>query len=377
MVEQQKEHFIADYLYKNKFLIIKEIVNIYRERIGCPNKCTHEIIEALTAEFIKRVRDNKRSDKELAVIVRTLESYRQGMNILLEDLLSFFKDVRLKLENKINNIEKLKSDQTFISLFNLIFIDIQKEMFVIIYNDQQEEIEKKNQELKKLQQDRLQLLSKLSNSFAHEIRNPLTSIKGFVQLLESRIDKPANERKYFKYINQEIKDLEEQVNQILYLSNRKNHHDFQVSKLSLNDLVFEALSTFQPIFEEHEIQFNIEIKKQIVIHGVRDQLKLALYKIIHNAVDALLLIEKNREINLKLGIQNRKVMLTISNNGPPIPRLIESKIFDPFVSTKELGKGIGLPITKQIIEKHNGTVKWWSHGEWTSFSILLPYKESK
>ncbi|MDG5786422.1 HAMP domain-containing sensor histidine kinase [Evansella sp. AB-P1] len=358
-----------------KPLIISEVLEEFRECFHC----TEEDITRLTGDFsrlfdffISYFSGTKELDFE--DVGEEIVSFLHARNINFEEFTVFFDSCRMILENwvekqPITELEKASS----IATMNKFFLELLKAYTIEMNTKNEEDLNIKSNEIYQLQQERLQILSKLSNSFAHEIRNPLTSIKGFIQLLENRIEKPSNEGIYFDYINQEIMELEEQVNQILYLSNRKNHQDFNHHFVSLNELTINAVSKFQPLFNEHRIEVDAQLKKQIVIKGIEDQLKLALYKLIQNAIDALLMKDKDRKVIIQMNVVEESVVITVANNGPPIPAVIKKNIFDPFVSTKELGKGIGLAITKQIVEKHNGSIQCFSEGIWTKFNLTLPY----
>ncbi|MDQ0254234.1 signal transduction histidine kinase [Evansella vedderi] len=372
-----QKYDLSNYLFDKKPLIIKEIIEAYDKEIS-NNMVDFAIfsngVSNLYELFLQKVAGN--SSEQVVNIGVKIEKFRKGEKITLENFLSFMESARLIIEKWIISIpgeEIVKSKG--IAELNKFFLDIQREITLQLNKVNEDRLKVKNAEVYRLEKERMQILSKLSNSFAHEIRNPLTSIKGFIQLLESRIDKPADtdERKYFDYINREIKELEVQVNQILFLSDRKNHQDYNLKSISLNQIVLHVLRTFQPIINEHRIQLDIKLPKHSMVNGIEDHLKLAVFKLLQNAVDALLMKEKERKIKITLNTKKDEVVLSVTNNGPPIPEVIKNSLFDPFVSTKELGKGIGLAITKQIVEKHHGKIYCRSEGKWTSFQLVFPY----
>lgn len=363
-------HSLAD----NKTLIIKEIVKEYNERFHCSNDNLEELSKELDHLFNFFLENMMHSYSSFSQVGLKIELYRLSEKIKLEDFLVFIETVRLIIESWIQSFhyDELQI-ATSTAYLNKFFLDLQRELTIQLNQQNTHRLEKKNAEVEKLRQERVQILSKLSNSFAHELRSPLTTIKGFIQLLESRSEKPAVEKKFFDYINREIKELEVQVNQILYLSDKKNHEDSLMTNVSMNQLVLHVLKTFQPIIMENSVQLEMNFPMSTVVRGNEDHLKLAIFKLFQNAMDALLLKDQKRRLRIKLFTKNAKVILCVENNGPPIPSNLKHSIFDPFVSTKELGKGLGLPITKQIIEKHNGTIYCQSEQGWTSFAIVLPF----
>ncbi|MFA9557201.1 PAS domain-containing sensor histidine kinase [Evansella sp. AB-rgal1] len=368
------EKTIVDFLSEAKPLILVEINDIIRESndLFSGDKEKVEIIFMQLIDTFLDYLGNKNTVTNEGTVC--LVELKMEKKIPYERLLPLLDKVYQSLNNHmdrqiIDELDKLKGKVAL----NYFFQQLYRDYSIYMHRENEVKLMGKNREIHKLKNERVQILSKLSNSFAHEIRNPLTSIKGFIQLLESRSKKHSEEDLYFNYINQEIKELEEQVNQMLYLSHGKSHQDFHHSHISLNELINNALTTFQPVVKDNDIQIDIQLEKLVVIHGIEDQLKLAFYKLIQNAIDALLMKEFGRKIVVNLVQLEDCVQLTIANNGPPIPSPIKQNIFDPFVSTKELGKGIGLSITKQIVEKHNGTISCYSRENWIEFEIKLPF----
>ncbi|MBU9713988.1 sensor histidine kinase [Evansella tamaricis] len=368
------------YLLKEKIHIIDEVVRLFHQYFSWDEN-TEETVSVIASDllycYLTDISEGRHMVNDIGIKIGIFMRRKQ---LDIGNMLAYLGDIRIFLENLVRHQPVGKLDQAEgIAKINSFFIDVQTSIILPAMELLNEElanksleIRKKEEQLLRNERERVQVLSKLSNSFAHEIRNPLTSIKGFVQLLESRIEKPCDEKMYFHYINQEIEELEDQVNQILFLSNRKNHQDFKLKPVQLNGLIVNALQTFQPVFYDHQVQVNVKLLRHTAIKGVEDQIKLACYKLIQNAVDALLTKENNRKIEVELKQHGNAVSLVVSNNGPPIPTVLKESIFDPFVSTKELGKGIGLAITKQIIEKHQGTIQFISDGYWTTFTLTFP-----
>ncbi|WP_179298745.1 ATP-binding protein [Evansella halocellulosilytica] len=365
---------LADQLFENKKWIIQEMIDHFPFETSTTKNHTSSLVLELSSLFdcfIMSLYENTSPDLEEHGML--VENYRIREGIHLDRFLAYFDEVRTIIERWIDKLPMTDGDRAHGKYkLNEFFLLLQKAIHLYSTKLKGEELKKKNDELEKLQRERLKTLSKLSSSFAHEIRNPLTSIKGFIQLLESRFDKPSDEGKFINYINKEIEELEGQVNQIMLLSNHKTHQDVHIKEVMLNNVVIKAIQGFQPFFKEHNIKLSLKLTSLFQVNGIEDQLKLAVYKLCQNAIDALLLKETDRQLQVSLSEESGLASLTFTNNGPPIPRLIKNKIFDPFVSTKELGKGIGLSITKQVIEKHGGHVKFHSDKDSTTFKIYLP-----
>ncbi|MBU9720709.1 MULTISPECIES: sensor histidine kinase [Bacillaceae] len=337
--------------------------------------CVPKIVDTLLRYSEIEKTDLKKLGQELNLYAKNNKITTEMISVVLNEIRKYF---QIKIESLPINYDLKLEGITQLGQFifelqsytmHLLIEDLEEEL-----DNERELIQEQEKNLKKLQGERTQVLSKLSNSFAHELRNPLTSIKGFVQLLESRLKKVTDEKMYFQYINHEINELENQVNQLLFLSSYKTHQDYKIQRISSVSLIVNAIQTFHLLLIDNNIQLDVKLEKDRIINGVEEQIKLAFYKLIQNAVEALLMKEKGRKLKIELKL-DEDIVIIVSNNGPPIPDVLKDSIFDPFVSTKELGKGLGLSITKQIVEKHQGEIICISEGSWTTFMLKFPREQ--
>lgn len=230
-------------------------------------------------------------------------------------------------------------------------------------------IRNKNQFIQEMHSDRLSILGQVAASFAHEFRNPLTSIKGFIQMIEKESSSETDT--YFKIIKQELDSLEGKITQFLYLSKMKGLDD-QSEEFEIGRVVKNMLEFLYPRFLDENINVYHELDKNLFIYGVEEQIKQVLLNILNNAVEELSEVEENRMVNVKLFNQDGFIHLSISNNGPMIPEHLLEDIFEPFISTKQLGTGLGLSVCKQIVEKHKGSIQVISNEQETSFLLTFP-----
>lgn len=225
--------------------------------------------------------------------------------------------------------------------------------------------------IQEMHQDRLSLLGQLSAGFAHEFRNPLTAVKGFVQLLEQQVKDEATE-KYFEIINRELDKLQGKINQFLFFSKVEGITEEKKS-FHLKPAINEMIDLIYPRIIEEKIVVTKQIEQDLYICGVEEQVKQVILNILNNAIDELRMNEKReKNIHIMAISKDECVELCISNNGSQIPQHIIDNIFSPFVSTKQLGTGIGLSVCKKIIDLHEGQVEVQSSEEKTSFLIQLP-----
>ncbi|MDQ0483467.1 histidine kinase N-terminal domain-containing protein [Guptibacillus hwajinpoensis] len=239
-------------------------------------------------------------------------------------------------------------------------------------------IQDKNKFIQEMHSDRLTILGQLGASFAHEFRNPLTSIKGFLKLLEDDYEESNKVRKhYFEILNGEMKNLEEKVSQFLFLSKMRAIDDKPLS-LNLSGLLRYTIEIVYPRLLESKIEVETSIEPDIPLFGVEEQIKQVILNIMINSIEELSDSRpKNRKIIMKARENLGRIVIEITNNGRQIPSHIVESIFEPFISTKKLGTGLGLSVCKQIIEKHEGVISVRTNRKETTFVIELPIMVDK
>ena len=239
-------------------------------------------------------------------------------------------------------------------------------------------IQDKNKFIQEMHSDRLTILGQLGASFAHEFRNPLTSIKGFLKLIEDECE--ANQpsgKHYFEILNSEMKSLEEKVSQFLFLSKMRGIDDRPLS-LNLSGLLKYTIDILYPRLLESNIEVETDIASDIPLFGVEEQIKQVILNIMINSIEELNEnIIENRKIQVMAKENHGRITVEISNNGRQISSHLVESIFQPFISTKKLGTGLGLSVCKQIIEKHEGVISVTSNPEQTTFVIELPVMVDK
>jgi len=224
---------------------------------------------------------------------------------------------------------------------------------------------------------RLVALGKLSAGIAHEIRNPLSSIRGLAQFVYNSFSKTDERKEDLNTIIQEVDRLNKLVVQVLDFAKLKK---LNLTRFSLNDLIRNIAELFKLEIKDKQIKFSLKLSPDISqIQADENQVRQILMNVIINAIQA---IPKKGEIKIKTEkalLKGESAMkLIIEDSGIGIPEKDFSQIFDPFFSTKEKGSGLGLSIVYKLIEAHQGEVKVESReGEGTKFVIFLPQKGGK
>lgn len=221
---------------------------------------------------------------------------------------------------------------------------------------------------------RLVSLGKLSSGIAHEIRNPLSSIRGLAQFMYQSFSEDDERKDDLHIILKEVDRLNQLVNQILDYSKPKQ---LVISKYSLKELINEIIQLVQPEKNNVKISFNYTNRdNDIIVDGDRNKIKQALLNIILNSIQSIK-IEGFIDISLESIIYDNKNMIKIiiEDNGAGIEKSDITHIFDPFFTSRDNGYGLGLTIAYNIIEMHHGIIKVESEqGKGTKMEVYLPPK---
>ncbi|MCA0992334.1 PAS domain-containing sensor histidine kinase [Pseudalkalibacillus hwajinpoensis] len=214
--------------------------------------------------------------------------------------------------------------------------------------------------------EKLAIIGDVAAGFAHEIRNPLTSIKGFLKLLAKK--EAEHDRMYHQIIEGELTKIEEVINGFISLAKPEAG---EVAEVSLLKLIKNAINILTPQAASKNIRINISSQlKTIVISCKKNQMKQVFINILKNAVEA---IEENGKIDVILEENQNNVSIEIHDNGVGIEEERLERIGVPFYTNKEKGIGLGMTVSNKIITEHKGSLRVESEpGEGTRVYIQLP-----
>lgn len=219
-----------------------------------------------------------------------------------------------------------------------------------------------------LQSERLAALGKVVAEISHEIKNPLIAIGGFArQLLKEAEDEKV--RRKLSIILNEAQRLENLLNDLRDFYSTKK---LKIESMDINDLLNEIYLLFKDDCGKRNIEFSFQKDRdRVLVNGDRGKLKQVFVNIVKNAMEAL---EGGGSISIDSRVEAGKVEISISDNGCGIPKDQQEKVFSPFFSTKEDGSGLGLSISKRIIEDHKGSsFKLESkENKGTRFTVTVP-----
>lgn len=218
------------------------------------------------------------------------------------------------------------------------------------------------------QAERLATLGELMAGVAHEVRNPLTAIRGYVQILRQQTSDLIHQE-YLSVVLKEIDSINKVIQQLLEFS-RPRHSQWQ--QVSLNALVEETLVLVQTAGVQARVDFISELDNELnPINADRELLKQVLLNILINAVQA---ISARGKIRIQTWqYSDSQQAISIEDNGCGIDLSLQKKIFDPFFTTKASGTGLGLALSQRIINAHQGDIRVASlPGYGATFTLILP-----
>ena len=225
--------------------------------------------------------------------------------------------------------------------------------------------ERKQAEEELLRSEKLAVVGELAAGVAHEIRNPLTSIKGFIQLLSRNKENV----KYCIIILSEIERINGIVSEFLMIAKPQAQN---LKSLQIKGLIQDVIS----LLDAHAVLSNVQItcesdSKLSLVTGDESQLKQVFINVMKNAIDAM---PNGGAMSVEARMYDEKeIMIRVMDRGCGIPKERLSKIGEPFYTTKEKGTGLGLMVSKRIMEAHHGEIKIMSEeGVGTIVDIVLP-----
>ncbi|RIN89626.1 GHKL domain-containing protein, partial [Mammaliicoccus sciuri] len=218
--------------------------------------------------------------------------------------------------------------------------------------------------------EKLRLIGTLAANTAHEIKNPLTSINGFIELTRMKYDKDKQDH-HFNIISEELDRINNIVTQFLFLGKPTN---LAYSNVDINQSIKEVSQFLKYELEQHNINIALTLPDSPIYAFIsEDQLKQILINLIQNAKDALLDVEQP-EIEIQLQHTHAKqATIIFKDNGTGMSKETQQKIFDPFFTTKESGSGLGLYLSKKLIEDWEGEISVFTNmTKGTTFMITIP-----
>lgn len=218
--------------------------------------------------------------------------------------------------------------------------------------------------------EKLELISQLAASISHEVRNPLTASRGFLQLLK---DSTLMEQKRKFYLNVALTEMDRANNVISdYLSFAKPILQ-KPEKLNVKEQIIHVLDMIKPIAYKQKISLQIELEKNIFVMGETSKFQQILINLMKNSMEAM---PNGGVLSVQMNRCRKRIYINISDTGIGMSQDEVRRLGEPYFSTKDKGTGLGMMVVYSLIRAMKGTINIRSNkGVGTRFSIQLPIME--
>ncbi|MGE6404084.1 PAS domain-containing protein [Bacillus velezensis] len=226
--------------------------------------------------------------------------------------------------------------------------------------------ERKQTEELMLKSEKLSIAGQLAAGIAHEIRNPLTAIKGFLQLMKPTMEE--NEH-YFEIVFSELSRIELILSELLMLA--KPQQNAVKERVNLKKIISEVTALLETQANLKGIFIKTDYEHDsMYINGDQNQLKQVFINLIKNAVESM---PDGGTVHILMTEDEYSINVTVKDEGDGIPENVLKRIGEPFLTTKEKGTGLGLMVTFNLIKNHQGAIQVDSKPDrGTAFHITFP-----
>lgn len=223
---------------------------------------------------------------------------------------------------------------------------------------------RKNLEQVMFRSEKMNMVGQMAVSVAHEIRNPLTSVRGYLQIMRGKQENSINISRYDLMI-EELDRTNKIISEYLLLAKDKVP---VLKRCCLNEIIM----MLHPLLEASAIGFNVDIKLALQEIPKLDldeyEIRQLLLNLVNNAFDAM---TSGGELHIRTYVEQDKAVLSITDQGPGIPAHILSNLGTPFLTTKDTGTGLGLPVCYRITNRHHAIIDVQTNNQGTTFNILF------
>lgn len=230
--------------------------------------------------------------------------------------------------------------------------------------------------------ERFAAVGLLVSDIAHEIYNPLAWVKLNTGLLRLALDQAGDDPEAFKAkaakLVELLKDNEDGIDRIQHVVDAlrlmSRAHSDHKSEEDVNSICRKTLVMLNQAFKKKSVEVHQEWGElpQVICNG--SELAQAVMNLLVNANDA---VGTGGHVGIRTKASDAEVMIEVWDNGPGLPREVEAKLFEPFVTTKAFGTGLGLPLVHSVVEGHKGRIEYTTQRPGgTTFRIILPVHTS-
>jgi signal transduction histidine kinase len=218
--------------------------------------------------------------------------------------------------------------------------------------------------------ERLAVAGRFAGAIVHEVNNPLEALANLVYLTKQEADCADHVRQNMLVAETQLNRLAEITRKTLSFYREQS----EAKQFDLVEIAEAALRIHSHRFAAGSIELRKELPEQLMVKALGGELLQVLSNFILNALDAL--PKKDAVLRLRMRADKERAYITISDNGHGIHPSIRKRLFEPYVTTKSAGTGVGLWLSKRILEKHRGNVRFRSSHQpgnsGTTFRFTLP-----
>jgi len=214
---------------------------------------------------------------------------------------------------------------------------------------------------------RMAALGKMAAGIAHEIRNPLGTLRGFAHYFGNQDGATEESKGYAALMVSEVDRLNRNVSGLLQFARPR---DLQFVSVKLGSLIAKTIALMEGDFADHELNFHWQCNTDLVVEADPDLLLQVLMNLLKNSISAT---PSGGEISITGSEDDHHVRIIVSDTGDGMTEQECEKMFDPFFTTRKSGTGLGLAVSHQIIEQHHGAIEVeTAKGQGTTITVVLP-----
>jgi two-component system sporulation sensor kinase C len=212
--------------------------------------------------------------------------------------------------------------------------------------------------------DRMNMVGSMAATVAHEIRNPMTTVRGYLQVMGGR-EKYQTDKESFKLMIEEIDRANSIIREYLSLSREKLAN---LEKRSLNTIIEALFPLIQADANSSKVYVSLDLTAIPELLLDENEIRQLLLNLVRNSIEAM---PEGGNLAIHTFQENGNAVLSINDQGSGIPSHILDNLGTPFITTKDTGTGLGLPICYQIVHRHNANIKINTSHEGTTFFVMF------
>ena len=351
------------------FLFLYQSIRVGKATLANMQIYTENVIESMPAGLItinckgEIVSCNSKAEQLLSLCLKEME----GVNLeeLFPSLPADLQHQQLLLEKDVFYRDTFGEDIPIkLSTSPLINHDGKQNGLVIILRDMRE-IRKIEQQLELSR--RLASLGRMAAGVAHEIRNPLGTLRGFAEYFGDEAGEGTDGKKYADLMISEVDRLNQTISSLLQFARAREPQRTQVKA---DELFGRLTSLMEADFTAGQIAFHQQYDPDLLLFADPDLLLQVLLNLLKNSISVT---DSGGNVTLAAHQYNNGVCIQVSDTGHGMTEEEQEKLFDPFFSTRKDGTGLGLAVSHQIVEQHDGRIEVESkRGIGTTMKIILP-----